>query len=811
MLYPSSNNNLIEKNRIENAEDGIVIEGSNSNNNVVRNNTTEGVETGIRVEEASDTVVEGNSTESGIRAWACSNIEIKNNTVEGGHYPYYREAYFYYYEEYYYEEGRIGVDDSEDVFILNNVLRSGDISVYGSARGKIDSNTIDGTVRLRNGSENFDIESNVIENGYYGLILDGDNLVAKSNRVENCRKGGVRLEGGDCVLENNVIESCEIGIDLWGSNNVVRKNIVRNHLWGGIGLKSPNNKIKYNEIENNGIGLYADENVSGSKVKSNNITNNVTYGIYNRDYRNELDAESNWWGDDEGPSGACLGDGDAVSGNVDYDPWVDAPYPDGNAVNFSDLYQGWVLGSKEETVKEGPNVEFDAVQEVSTKLSFKAIISPGTVTVKELGRNPEGNPPPGVRELGKYVIIETTVPAFPGGLYGYHEGEGILWPLKVNIYYSDNELSQAGIENEKMLRMYYWDEDSNVWYLCSETGVDAAANLVSAKVYHLSTFALMTLPSAVTPEEATELKSQLESLRLEVENLKELENETRVQEERIKELEEILNEFVWASSELTVSIQAGDSKVFNLGETPVTKLTLEAKEEAGVSGGLRIYALKKLTPAVPKAAPGNVFDYLYVSCENMSSEDLKGAEIRFKVDEDRISNKIDEDAIKLYRFDPSSGEWEGLPTEKVSESGGNLYYSAESPGLSYFAISGRGPEGLPWLLIVGIVTACVGGGIGAITFLGRRKRPALEEVAKRDPEAVREAGVKTEEETPETIEKQMNFVRSFLDSDREAAKVSGDEPAYEIFSSLAEAVNRLGEEDRVEVLKKKENVYLRKK
>jgi len=79
-----------------------------------------------------------------------------------------------------------------------------------------------------------------------------------------------------------------------------------------------------------GIGIY--DNVAtqygglptGSDVdiNRNNIDGNNSYGVRN-DNAEAVDAEDNWWGHDSGPGGVGPGSGDAVSSNVDYDPWID--------------------------------------------------------------------------------------------------------------------------------------------------------------------------------------------------------------------------------------------------------------------------------------------------------------------------------------------------------------------------------------------------------------------------------------------------------------------------------------------------------
>jgi hypothetical protein len=56
-----------------------------------------------------------------------------------------------------------------------------------------------------------------------------------------------------------------------------------------------------------------------------NIYDNAGFGVINDDSLTVVKAESNWWGNANGPSGQGPGSGDAVSTYVDYDPWLNAP------------------------------------------------------------------------------------------------------------------------------------------------------------------------------------------------------------------------------------------------------------------------------------------------------------------------------------------------------------------------------------------------------------------------------------------------------------------------------------------------------
>jgi hypothetical protein len=74
-------------------------------------------------------------------------------------------------------------------------------------------------------------------------------------------------------------------------------------------------------------GIRSDDLSTGIAVAANlnSIAGNSVYGVLNGSTGQIIDAEDNWWGDSSGPSGAGSGSGDAVSTNVDFDPWLAAP------------------------------------------------------------------------------------------------------------------------------------------------------------------------------------------------------------------------------------------------------------------------------------------------------------------------------------------------------------------------------------------------------------------------------------------------------------------------------------------------------
>ena len=85
-----------------------------------------------------------------------------------------------------------------------------------------------------------------------------------------------------------------------------------------------------NDIRNNDVGVYIRSDGTTVIGNYNNIYDNEDYGVeVNPVCTANYDFENNWWGHVTGPTyaGNPSGQGDAVSDNVDYDPWSFTPDP----------------------------------------------------------------------------------------------------------------------------------------------------------------------------------------------------------------------------------------------------------------------------------------------------------------------------------------------------------------------------------------------------------------------------------------------------------------------------------------------------
>jgi hypothetical protein len=206
-----------------------------------------------------------------------------------------------------------GCDDvTKDVTIKSNEV-VGDFPLENDSAGGVV--ITDGTeymfvVETAGDASNITIENNEVHNfsGGVGLLADYGGTITD-----------VEITGNH-VFDNRAINnSTPEGVGVGFARNttqgyfdnvrVTDNNLTGNHY--GVRLAGPEDDEDLEEVD-----------ASGITVNYNDIVGNSEWGVMNNG-TNVLDAENNWWGDADGPSGEGPGNGDAVSTGVDYDPWLE--------------------------------------------------------------------------------------------------------------------------------------------------------------------------------------------------------------------------------------------------------------------------------------------------------------------------------------------------------------------------------------------------------------------------------------------------------------------------------------------------------
>lgn len=121
----------------------------------------------------------------------------------------------------------------------------------------------------------------------------------------------------------------------------------------------------------------------------------------------------------------------------------------------------------------------------------------------------------------------------------------------------------------------------------------------------------------------------------------------------------------------------------------IVSVEFDPKKSFGKTTAI-VEMLKNTSSIVKEPAPGTVYRNANIWIGNSgfsSSENFENARINFRVKKSWISeNNINKSTITLYRYDQNS--WNQLPTTLSGEDEVYLYFTAETPGFSPFAISG---------------------------------------------------------------------------------------------------------------------------
>ena len=133
-------------------------------------------------------------------------------------------------------------------------------------------------------------------------------------------------------------------------------------------------------------------------------------------------------------------------------------------------------------------------------------------------------------------------------------------------------------------------------------------------------------------------------------------------------------------------IEAGKPETVSFEGLDVYNITLiEDKKVYNVS-----IVVEKLAKVVGITdAPGVVLSYFNITVTNLTGVNAS-ATVEFKVSKSWMSeNSIEEETIRLYKYEEGIGRWFALPTSKIGEDSSFSYFSAETSSFSLFAISGE--------------------------------------------------------------------------------------------------------------------------
>ena len=87
------------------------------------------------------------------------------------------------------------------------------------------------------------------------------------------------------------------------------------------------------------------------------------------------------------------------------------------------------------------------------------------INITKYSGNPTGeNILDNITSIGKYLDIEV-------------ENEStIIWPITINIYYTEDDLNNSNLEEHQLLGIYFWNDSVGEWQLYNDTGVNTTYN-----------------------------------------------------------------------------------------------------------------------------------------------------------------------------------------------------------------------------------------------------------------------------------------------------------------------------------------------
>jgi parallel beta-helix repeat protein len=156
------------------------------------------------------------------------------------------------------------------------------------------------------------------------LVGSGSNAIMLSANQAQDLSTGIRVGSGatNVTLAGNTVDGTGLGLEVLNSSRVV---ITGNTLINsGLGFSITNSAgnlvtATFNIITGTGGVRFHSGNASGLLLRRNHLANNV--GIVNA-ATGVLNAECNWYGAANGPSGIAGGSGTPVSAGVDFNPWL---------------------------------------------------------------------------------------------------------------------------------------------------------------------------------------------------------------------------------------------------------------------------------------------------------------------------------------------------------------------------------------------------------------------------------------------------------------------------------------------------------
>ncbi|MBN1889244.1 MAG: right-handed parallel beta-helix repeat-containing protein [Thermoflexales bacterium] len=166
--------------------------------------------------------------------------------------------------------------------------------------------------------------TSVTTDTWWGYLALGEDSRAFDSRIEHAvfERGGAAWRAPYC--NRDYLGSLRVH----GGSPIISGTVFQNAGSSGVYVDNATPTLQNNTIVNNAnAGVYA-TNGARPLLRANVLAGNAQYGVQNADLATTVDALGNWWGAPSGPQHPTLnpgGEGNPVSDNVLFDPWMGQP------------------------------------------------------------------------------------------------------------------------------------------------------------------------------------------------------------------------------------------------------------------------------------------------------------------------------------------------------------------------------------------------------------------------------------------------------------------------------------------------------
>lgn len=226
-----------------------------------------------------------------------------------------------------------------------------------------------------------------VEMRYGGLGVAQNKLNLTNSKIYQC--GGFSLGFGDNLEENHDLET---SVNIENNTFYSPSNPHCGAIYVGTYTHSSIN-IENNIFNNTGFScIYVDHFDTGNLLIRNNEFSNTTYGVYNWEPYNNIDARYNYWGSDNGPStdnnntnansmkmatanASSYLSGSKVTSGVLYNPYNQAAAPSSDKTNPPNPPSGTIHADPVDTTTGSHIIHLDALgvngaQDLALELSY---------------------------------------------------------------------------------------------------------------------------------------------------------------------------------------------------------------------------------------------------------------------------------------------------------------------------------------------------------------------------------------------------------------------------------------------------------